>query len=134
MDNDYGKRALRKMLDNIFNNSATSIVDGSNEHYSNTIEVIDKHLTIKLGTDRDIDLEEAIRPSEGDSKADQTYDTMMYNLLLGPLKAVAEDRSSAVRENRTIAGYVTSLQDGTETIANVKPKIDAEIKRAKDAG
>jgi hypothetical protein len=52
----------------------------------------------------------------------------------GLVERLARNRLDAIREGRSISAYVKALNEGTETMETVKPKIDAEITAAKEAG
>ena len=59
---------------------------------------------------------------------------MMETLLLGPCLQLAEKRVEAIKGGKSVAKYFDSLEDGTETKETIKPKIDEEVKAAKEAG
>ena len=50
------------------------------------------------------------------------------------VQRLARNRLDAVRENRSISAYMKLLNDGEESAESIKPKIDAEIEAAKEAG
>ena len=60
----------------------------------------------------------------------------MYHLLTGTghCKQVAENRVAAIRDNRSVAGYLESLESGAKTVDEIKPLIDSEVEAAKKAG
>ena len=58
----------------------------------------------------------------------------MESLLLGPCLQLAEQRISAIRDGKSVAKYVESLENGTESKETIKPKIDEEVNSAKEAG
>lgn len=80
MDNSYGRRALKKMLTEIWNNSGNTLINGTDEAYSNTVHVIDKHLAEKM-LDVGYDLEDFLLPCHEDTLGEQTKDEFMYNLV-----------------------------------------------------
>lgn len=63
-----------------------------------------------------------------------THGSFMYNLLARSRKRLAQDRVHAVRSGRSVAGYMESLANETETQDDIKPKIDDELDKAKEAG
>ena len=85
MDNLYGRRALKKMKDEIFNKRANLLIDGTDIEYSNAIQVIDEHLAGKLAemddVPSDLELEELLVAYDEDSKSEQTKDNFMYDLV-----------------------------------------------------
>ena len=82
MDNDYGRKALKKMLTEINNKSTNALVDGSENEYSNIIQVIDRHLTEKMDDEADFnDIEDILALSDADKREEQTKDHYMYCLV-----------------------------------------------------
>lgn len=84
MDNDYGKKALKKMINDIFGNAPNPILDGTDQEYSNAIQVIDAHLTEKLVDVDDVsamELEELLTSYDEDAQSEQTRDNFMQRLV-----------------------------------------------------
>lgn len=84
MDNKYGKRALKNMMKGITDNSPNPLIDGTDQEYSNAIQVIDEHLTEKLADVDDasaMELEELLASYEEDSLSEQTRDNFMQRLV-----------------------------------------------------
>lgn len=83
MDNMYGKRALKKMLTEIHGNRPNALIDGSDQEYSNTIQVIDEHLIKKMSDqdDPDLDIEGILAAYDEDSKSEQTKDNFFFDLV-----------------------------------------------------
>ena len=84
MDNQYGKGALRKMLTQIFGNMPNPLVDGTDQEYSNAIQVIDEHLTEKLADADDansLELDDLLESYDEDSESEQTKDNFMKRLV-----------------------------------------------------
>jgi hypothetical protein len=87
MDNEYGKKALRNMMNAIFSNLPNPLIDGTDQEYSNAIQVIDEHLTEKLADVDDasaMELEELLASYEEDSLSEQTRDNFMQRLVSYP--------------------------------------------------
>jgi hypothetical protein len=80
MDNSYGRNALKKMLTEIWNNSGNTLINGTDDEYSNTVHVIDTHLSEKMRDGCD-DLEDFLLPCHEDTLGEQTKDEFMYNLV-----------------------------------------------------
>jgi hypothetical protein len=83
MDNMYGKMALKKMLTEIHGNRPNALIDGSDQEYSNTIQVIDEHLIKKMSDqdDPDLDIEGILAAYDEDSKSEQTKDNFFFDLV-----------------------------------------------------
>lgn len=85
MDNEYGRKALKKMKDDIFNKRANPLIDGTDQEYSNAIQVIDDHLADKLAeiddAPSDLELEELLAAYDEDTQSEQTRDYFMYDLV-----------------------------------------------------
>jgi hypothetical protein len=131
----YGQRALKKMLTEILFNSTNALIDATDEEYSNTIQVIDRHLAEKMSkADDGDDLEDFLEASDEDANGEQTKDKFMYDLLTRSCESLARNRYAAIKDGRSIDALLKAASDGTETMESIKPKIDAEIAAAKEAG
>jgi hypothetical protein len=84
--------------------------------------------------DEDGDWRMNMAPYDDDTKAQQTFYEMMESLLLGPCMKLTETRVEAIKGGRSVAMYCDSLENGTELKESIKPKIDEEVKAAKDEG
>ena len=139
MDNRYGKRALKSMYDMIWQCSTVSVFDSDTEDaaeklYVEALKEIDNELTQALEGEGDCWEENIIALYDDATAAEGTRADFMYNLLTGPAKRFAQDRVRAIKNDRSVAGYMTSLESGTESKEVIKPKIDEELKAAKEAG
>ena len=50
------------------------------------------------------------------------------------MEKVARHRLNAIKEDRNISALMKAATEGTETMESIKPKIDAEVKAAKELG
>ncbi|KAL7535756.1 hypothetical protein ACHAXR_006716, partial [Thalassiosira sp. AJA248-18] len=135
MDNRYGKNALKSMFGMIWNCSTVSVMETEDEDdklYVEALRGIDIRLTEALEDGGD--WEDNLVPYEVRTIAEETHAMLMYNLFTGRLKRLAHDRVHAIKDGRSIAGYMDSLANGTETKESVKPMIDEELTKAKEAG
>ncbi|KAL7553446.1 hypothetical protein ACHAWF_017186 [Thalassiosira exigua] len=138
MDNMYGKRALRKMYDNIWACSQVSVLNDETENeaeklYVEALRNIDIQLTEALNGESS-DWEENLIPFDVTSKAEETQASFYYNLLTGCCHRLACNRVHAIRDGKSIAGYMEQLEKGIESKETIKPKIDEQLKLAKEAG
>ena len=78
--------------------------------------------------------QQSLIPFDVTTKEDETQSMMMYNLLLGPCKRLAQDRVHAIRDGRSIPSMMESLADESVDKESVKSKIDAELEKAKESG
>jgi hypothetical protein len=135
MDNKFGKKALKQMLDNIWSCKDNAITVAPDSCTCETLRLIDAHLTTVLEeVGDDGNWEMGLDPYDDDTDAVQTFYGVMASLLLGPCAKLADYRVAAIREGRSVSKYIESLENGTETKEVIKPKIDAEVQAAKDAG
>jgi len=135
MDNRFGKRAMKQMLNNIWSCSASTVTDAPDSCICEALKLIDSHLTNaieEVGDDGNWQM--GLDPYDDDTNATQSFYSMMASLLLGPCARLADHRVDAIREGRSVSKYWESLENGTESKETVKPKIDAEVQAAKDAG
>ncbi|KAL7545543.1 hypothetical protein ACHAWF_008893 [Thalassiosira exigua] len=138
MDNMYGKRALRKMYANIWACSRVSILDDETENeaeklYVEALRNIDLILSEALNGESS-DWEENLIPFDATSIAEETQGSFYYNLFTGCCNSLAHNRIHAIRDGKSVAGYMEQLENGTETKETIKPKIDEELKLAKESG
>eukprot|EP00984_Skeletonema_dohrnii_P005973 scaffold2118_cov125-Skeletonema_dohrnii-CCMP3373.AAC.2 len=138
MDNQYGSRALHKMLKLIWACASNEAVDNEVDDglYVEALKMIDGHLKEAIdGEERgEGTLEENLVPFDDDTEGEKTFRSMMYHLLTGPCGQLASNRVTAIKEGRSVSAYFESLADGSEDKESVKEKIDDEIKSALDAG
>lgn len=127
------------MYDMIWQCSTVSVLgsdveDGADAEklYVEVLKIIDERLTEAL--DGGGDWEENLVPFDATTKAEETYDMFMYNLLTGRCSRLAQDRVHAIKDGRSISSYMEALANGEEDAESIKPKIDAELKTAKEAG
>ncbi|KAL7542501.1 hypothetical protein ACHAXR_011829 [Thalassiosira sp. AJA248-18] len=132
MDNKFGTKALKKMLASIWDCSGSSLTDAEDSHIFVALKLIDSHLSTVLEEDGDWQVN--LAPYDDDSKSEQTFYKLMETLLLGPCLQLAKERVEAIKEGRSVDKYYKSLEEGTETKETIKPKIDEEVKAAKEAG
>jgi len=132
MDNKFGKKALSTMLAGIWDCSSSSLTDAPDSLVFDSLQLIDSHLSSSI--EEGGDWKKNLAPYEDDAKSEQTFFSMMETLLLGPCLRLAEARVEAIKLGRSCINYVKSLEDGTETKETIKPKIDKEVKAAKEAG
>ena len=136
MDNKFGQKALRQMLKSIWECSASSVVtEATDSHVFEALKTIDSHLGSVIdeeGGDGDWRLN--LAPYDDDSRSEQAFYHMMGNLLLGPLEGLAESRVAAIQEGKSVAKYYEELLENPEAKDTIKPKIDAEVEAAKEAG
>ena len=60
---------------------------------------------------------------------------MLFQLLTGSrCSNLTQDRVHAIKDGRSVFRYMKSLKDGEEDAANVIPKMNEEVKTAKEAG
>jgi len=137
MDNSYGSKALKIMYDMIWGCSTVSVLGSDVEDeaemlYVEFLKNIDEQLSVAL--DGEGNWEDNLVPYEVTSIAAETHGMMMYNLLTGRCRALAEDRVHAIKDGRSVASYMESLHNGAEDTESIKSKIDVELKKAKEAG
>lgn len=131
-DNQYGQRALNQMLNRIWSCERSCITEASDSLIFESLRLIDSHLTAVL--EEEGDWKTNLDPFIDDDESEQTFYTMMQNLLLGPCLELAEKRVEAIKNGKSVSEYCELLDSGTETKEIIKPKIDDEVKAAKDAG
>ena len=105
MDNMYGKRAMKKMLLEIFSNRPNALIDATDQEYSNVIQTIDEHLSLKMADledDSDVELEELLAAYDEDSKSEQTKDNFMYDLVSPRLKTRYSFSCLVISTNRML--------------------------------
>jgi hypothetical protein len=131
-DNQFGQKALNQMLNRIWSCERSCITEASDSLIFESLRLIDFHLTTVLEEEGDWKIN--LAPYDDDSKSEQTFYKMMKNLLLGPCLQLAEKRVEAIKNGKSVSKYCELLESGTETKEILKPKIDDEVKAAKDAG
>jgi len=133
MDNNYGRRALRSMYDMIWKFSRVQVLDDVEDEakplFVEALKDIDEHLTRALEPDGDwqSNLIDDLTTSDG------TRAELMYNLLTGCCKRLAEDRVHAIRNGRSIPSFLEALAGQSEK-ETIKTQIDEELKTAREAG
>ena len=135
MDNIYGKRALGKMYNMIWECSTVSVIeldDDANRLFVEGLKAIDEHLQDAMSchghwTDN-------LSLHDTDSKEEMTYADLMRGLLLGRCKRLAQERVKAIEEGRSIPSLLQKLADQSDDISSIKEKIDAEIEASKSIG
>mmetsp|Transcript_18695 Transcript_18695/g.40471 ORF Transcript_18695/g.40471 Transcript_18695/m.40471 type:complete len:1753 (+) Transcript_18695:126-5384(+) len=132
MDNKFGQKALRTMLASIWDCSSLPLTDAPDSHVFEVLKLIDSHLTTVLEEDGDWRMN--LAPYNDDSKSEQTFYKMMEKLLIGPCLRLAEKRVEAIKEGKSVAKYYESLENGTASKETIKPKIDEEVRAAKEVG
>jgi hypothetical protein len=131
-DNRYGQRALKQMLDSIWDCDMSILTEAPDSLIFESLRLIDSHLGTVLEEDGDWRIN--LAPYADDSNSEQTFYKMMERLLLGPCMQLAEKRVEAIKEGKSVAKFCEFLENGTEPKEVVKPKIDEEVKVAKDNG
>ena len=85
MDNQYGRKALKKMLLEIWGCRPNALIDASDQEYCDVIRYIDEHLSLKLDEHDDevehLQIEELLASYGEDSESEQTKDNFMYDLV-----------------------------------------------------
>jgi len=137
MDSYYGKKASRDMFLMIWSCSSVSVVDGeigdtADNLFVEVLQIVDEQLTAAL--DGGSDWENNLIPYDATTIAEETHSMMIYNLLTGCCKRLAEDRVHAIKDGRSTVGYMEALANGTEDSETVKANLDTELRRAKEAG
>ena len=120
------------MLDSIWKCERSPLTEAPDSLGFEALRLIDSHLTTIM--DEDGDWRMNMAPYDDDTKAQQTFYEMMESLLLGPCVKLTETRVEAIKGVRSVAMYCDSLENGTELKESIKPKIDEEVKAAKDEG
>lgn len=120
------------MTSSIWQCSNSTLTEAPDSHVFEVLKLIDSHLGTVLEEDGDWRMN--LAPYDNDSKSEQTFYKMMESLLTGPCLQLAEKRVAAIRDGKSVAKYFASLENGTETKESIKPKIDEEVKSAKDSG
>ncbi len=140
MDSQYGNKALKDMFNMIWTCSSVSVLD---EEIGNTadklfievLQIIDEQLTAAIaGEDGESSWEDNLIPYDSTTIAEDTRSMMMYNLLTGRCRPLAEDRVHAIKDGKSVVSYMEALANGTEDREAIKANLDAELKRAKEAG
>lgn len=131
-DNQFGQKALNQMLKCIWSCERSCITEASDSLIFESLRLIDFHLTTVL--EEEGDWKTNLAPYDDDAKSEQTFYKMMQKLLLGPCLQLAEKRVEAIKNGTSVSEYCELLDSGTETKEIIKPKIDDEVKAAKDAG
>ncbi len=135
MDNKFGKRAMKQMLDSIWSCKDSALIDAPDSCVCEALKLIDSHLTTVLEeVGGDGDWRMGLDPYDDDTDSVRTFYGMMSTLLLGPCDRLADHRVAAIREGKSVSKYIESLENGTESKEVIKPKIDAEVQEAKVAG
>lgn len=135
MDNIYGKRALGKMYDMIWQCSTVSVIEldeDASPLFVEGLKAIDEHLQDAMAchghwTDN-------LSLHDTDSKEEATYADLMRALLLGRCKRLAQERVKAIEEGRSVPSLLQRVADQSENVASIKEKIDAEIEASKSIG
>ena len=133
MDNKFGTKALRAMLDDVWQCTSSSFdSETTNKMIVQGLETIDKHLIdiLKEGDNWQMNL----APYSDDSQTEQTYYTMMKDLLLGPCMNLAASRVAAIKDDRSIVNYMTQICEAPEEKDAIKAKMDVEVDAAKERG
>ena len=138
MDNRYGRDALKNMYAAIWRCSPVSILGSDTDEaaaklYVGFLKEIDQTLTEALDGDSD-DWEQNLAGTEVSNKEEETRANFMYNLLAGPCRRLASDRVHAIRDGKSVAAFLESMRNGTESKEDIKPMVDEELRKAKEAG
>ena len=138
MDSYYGKKALRDMFLMIWSCSTVSVLDSeigdtADNLYIEILQIIDEQLTAALDGESGA-WEDYLIPYDATTIAEETRSMMLYNLLTGCCRCLAEDRVHAIKGGRSIISYMEALANGTEDSETIKSNLDTELKRAKEAG
>ena len=108
------------------------IGDTADKLYVEVLQIIDEQLTAAI--DGESDWEDNMKPNGSATIAEDTRSMMMYNLLTGCCRLLAEDRVHAIKDGRSVVSYMEALANGTGNREAIKANLDAELKRAKEAG
>jgi len=132
-DNKFGTRALRKMLEEIWECNKSCLTDAPEKLVLDALKTIDSRLSEAL--DQGLGTWKTnLAPYSDDAKSEQDHYKMMENLLLNKCPQLAAQRVKAIGEGKSVVKYLEKLLDGTETKEAIKPKIDEEVKAAMEAG
>ena len=131
-DNKFGKEALKKMLDGVWQCNKDCLTDPLEQHVLEALKKIDARLEEAI--DQPGDWKKNLAPFSDDNKSEQDEYEMMEKLLLHRCLHLAEQRVKAIGEGKNVVKYLDKLADGTETKETLKPKIDEEVKSAMEAG
>jgi hypothetical protein len=137
IDSYYGYKALKEMFSMIWTCSTVSVLeselgDTADKLYVEVLQIIDEHLIAAI--DGDSDWEDNLIPDDSTTIAEDTRSMMIYNLLTGRCRRLAEDRVHAIKDGRSVVSYMEALANGTEHSEAIKANLDDELKRAKEAG
>jgi len=110
----------------------SEIGDTADNLYVEVLQIIDEQLTVAL--DGENDWGENLIPFDATTIAEETRSMMIYNLLTGCCRRLAEDRVHAIKDGRSVGSYMEALTNGTEDSETIKANLDTELKRAKEAG
>ena len=131
-DNKFGSRALKKMLEGIWECHRNCISDAPEKLVLDALKTIDSRLTEAL--DQPGDWKKNLKPYSDDAKSERTHYKMMEELLVRKCPQLAEQRVKAIGEGKSVVKYLENLMNGTVTKEAIKPKIDEEVKAAMEAG
>jgi hypothetical protein len=131
-DNKFGKEALKKMLDGVWQCNKECLTDPPEKLVLEALKKIDARLEEAI--DQPGDWKVNLAPYSDDSKSEQDEYEMMEKLLRDRCLHLAEQRVKAIGEGKSVVKYLDKLADGTETKETLKPKIDEEVKSAMEAG
>ena len=132
-DNKFGSRALKKMLEGIWECNKSCISDAPEKLVLDALKAIDSRLGEALDQP-DGDWKKNLKPYSDDTNSEQAHYKMMEELLVRKCPQLAEQRVKAIGDGKSVAKYLENLIDGTETKEVIKPKIDEEVKAAMEAG
>eukprot|EP00984_Skeletonema_dohrnii_P012712 scaffold5190_cov92-Skeletonema_dohrnii-CCMP3373.AAC.2 len=131
-DNKFGTRALRKMLEEIWECNKNCLTDAPERLVLDALKTIDSRLSEAL--DQPGDWKANLAPYSDDAKSEQDHYELLEDLLLNKCPQLAAQRVKAIGEGKSVVKYLEKLLDGTETKEAIKPKIDEEVKAAMEAG
>ena len=120
------------MLNAIWRCSSVSVVDVPDHLYTDILKLIDSHFSSV--SDLDGDWRDYLVPSFDGSIAERTFKKKMLDLLVGTCRNLAENRVKAIKNGRSVSRYLQLVQQGTESLESIKPKIEHEIKAAQKSG
>ena len=132
-DNKFGSRALKKMLEGIWECNKNCISDAPEKLVLDALKGIDSRLSEALDQPGG-DWKKNLAPYSDDAKSEQAHYEMMEELLVKKCPQLAEQRVKAISDGKSVAKHLQNLMDGTETKEVIKPKIDEEVKAAIEAG
>ncbi len=111
----------------------TEIGNTADMLFIEVLKIIDEQLTAVLDCGEG-DWEDNLIPYDARTIAEETRSMMIYSLLTGCCKRLAEDRVHAIREGQSIVDYMKALANGTKNKMTIKASLNTELKRAKEAG